>query len=335
LATALAGSLALFFAPAALGGPIPAQEQETGNAAIPYLVVLSNQKVSTRATDLALDKPERPLSLLAAGELIGTDPQPPQTETPADTEEKEDEEIIRATVNPITERISLPITSRTAFGIGPFERTATAVNISLVLPIPLGENYVVLRPSLPFIFAPTITQPQGETFSLGDLRMQAYFVPKPTGGLTWGFGPTLLFPTASTNRLGFGKWGIGPVLAAVWTEGRWTVGGRIENYWSVAGDGGRPDISQFTLQAGVTYLFDQGWYFTSTPTITAFWNPTGTGDQWTVPIGGGFGKVFQLSTLPLSISIQAFWQPIRPVNADGGWTLLISFQSLFPRFQQP
>jgi hypothetical protein len=274
------------------------------------------QKVSTSAADLMLDEFDASASLsvnsersrtvdpppspFTAEELTETNPTPqpqsnpvPEGKEPAETPEQE----IKDAENPITDRISIPIVNRTAFGIGSFERTANATVIQPVLPIPLGENYLVVRPSIPFVYVPTIQQPQapippdqdstqkpqspiqkpqGGTFGLGDVSMQVYFIPKPTGKLTWGIGPTFLFPTASDRTLGFGKWGIGPAVAAVWRGDRLTVGGRIENYWSVAGAGGRPNISQ------------------------------------------------------LSISVQAYWQPIRPGNSDGG-ALAVQFQSLFPR----
>ena len=48
-----------------------------------------------------------------------------------------------------------------------------------------------------------------------------------------------------------------------------------------------------TLQPFVNYNFPDGWYVTSSPIITADWE-TGHGDRWTVPIGGGFGRVFKM-----------------------------------------
>lgn len=78
--------------------------------------------------------------------------------------------------------------------------------------------------------------------------MQTYFVKEQNRRLTWGIGPTFLFPTASDRRLGFEKWGIGPSVAAVWSAERLTVGGRFENYWSFAGDKNRADVSQLTIE---------------------------------------------------------------------------------------
>lgn len=248
----------------------------------------------------------------------------PGEEQPADTIEQD----IKDVENPIVDRISIPIANRTAFGIGPFERKANVTLIQPVLPISLGENYLVVRPSLPLVYAPTIKQPRGGNYGLGDFRMQAYFVPKPTKRLTWGIGPTFLFPTAGDRTLGFSKWGIGPAFVAVWSGERLTVGGRLENYWSVAGDGGRPNVSQLTVQPFATYILGDGWYLVSAPVITAFWNLPG--EKWVLPIGGGIGKVMKLGDRPFNVSVQAYWQPIRPDNSEG-WALVVQFQSLFPR----
>jgi hypothetical protein len=291
-----------------------------------------DQKISTSAADLVLDELDCSPSPLAIAELTATDPTPQPPPNPVPESKQPDdtlEQIVKDVENPITDRISIPIANRIAFGLGPFQRTANATSIQPVLPISLGKNYLVVRPSLPFVYAPTITQPQGGNFGLGDFRMQAYFVSKPTGRLTWGIGPTFLFPTASDRTLGFGKWGIGPAFVAVWRGDRLTVGGRIENYWSVAGEEGRAKVSQLTVQPLLTYTLGEGWYLVSAPVVAAFWNIP-QGEKWLVPIGGGVGKVIKLGDRPLNISVQAYWHAVRPSNSEG-WILVVQLQSLFPR----
>jgi hypothetical protein len=313
---------------------LPSQGEEGDSSLSDQPCLPIPQKVSTSAADLVLDELDHPPSPLVAEELSETDstPQPPpnpasEDKEPADTPEQ----AVKDVENPITDRISIPLVNRTAFGIGPFERVANVTNIQPVLPISLGENYLVVRPSLPFVYVPTLNQRQGGNYGLGDLRMQVYFVPKPTKRLTWGIGPTLLFPTASDRTLGLGKWGIGPAFVSVWRGERLTVGGRIENYWSVAGDGERSDVSQLTVNPFVTYILGDGWYLVSAPVIAAFWNIP-SGEKWLIPIGGGVGKVIKIGDRPLNISIQAYWHAVRPGNSEG-WALVVQFQSLFPRQQ--
>ena len=84
-----------------------------------------------------------------------------------------------------------------------------------------------------------------------------------------------------------------------------------------------------TLQSFVNYNFPGGWYLTSSPIITADWE-TGHGDRWTVPIGGGFGRVFKIGRQPVNAHLAAYYNRVRP--SDGAdWQLRAQVQFLFPK----
>ena len=292
-----------------------------------------HQKFSTSAADLLLDE-FKSLTLPVTVE-VSNQADPPQLQSSPLSEGQESsdklEQIVKDAENPIVDRVRIPIVNRTAFDIGPFERTANVTIIRPLVPISFGENYLLIRTSIPFVYSPTLTQSQGGEYGLGDVRMQTFFVKEQNQRLTWGIGPTFLFPTASERSLGFGKWGIGPSIGAVWAGKRLTVGGRLENYWSIAGDKDRPDVSQLTFQPLFTYILKDGWYLVSSPVIAAFWNIP-QGGKWVVPIGGGLGKVIKFGSYSFNMSVQAYWQPVRPDNSEG-WALALQFQSLFPRAQ--
>ena len=241
------------------------------------------------------------------------------------------DQVVKDVHNPITDRTSVPILNSTAFGIGPFNRTSNATLMQPVLPLSLGRHYMVFRPIVPLIYRPTMTESSGGKYGLGDSTLQIYLVPRPSGPLTWGFGPTFLLPTASDEILGTEKWGVGPALAAVWATERWTAGGRINQYWDFAGDDSRDDVNILTIQPVATYILKRGWYLVSGPAITANFNAPGT-DQWTVPVGGGFGKVFRVGPQHLNISLQAYWHAVHPEPAGEG-SMVVQLQSLFPRIR--
>jgi hypothetical protein len=58
------------------------------------------------------------------------------------------------------------------------------------------------------------------------------------------------------------------------------------------------------------------------PIITANWEAESKGNKWTVPVGGGFGKVFRIGKLRFNGNVGTFTNVVRP---DGGadWTLRI------------
>ena len=54
----------------------------------------------------------------------------------------------------------------------------------------------------------------------------------------------------------------------------------------------------------------QGWYLVSAPIITVDWNAA-PGRQWTVPLGGGFGRVFKVAGQAFNAQVEAFYNVVR------------------------
>jgi hypothetical protein len=265
------------------------------------------------------NNPERPTSSPEKSE-----------EEKAQAEQEALEAIAREAQNPIANLISLPFQNNTNFGAGSLDRTQNILNIQPVIPINLSKDWLlVTRTIVPLIYQPEPPQGGGGTFGLGDINPQFYFVPKTGGRITWGVGPTFVFPTATDSVLGQGKWSIGPAAVIVVTTQRLVYGAVANNVWSFAGDGDRPSVSQLTFQPFINYNLDKGWYLTSSPLITANWYGSG-GNQWTVPLGGGFGRVFAIGKQRVNAQLQAFWNATKP-EGDPDWQLRTQFQLLFPK----
>src|SRR5262249_3419259 len=101
------------------------------------------------------------------------------------------------------------------------------------------------------------------------------------------------------------------------------------NQWSVGGDPLRPRVNQFLAQPFINYNMAHGWFLTTSPIITANWLAA-PGQQWTVPVGGGIGRVFRLRDQPANASISGYYSAIRPDGAPN-WQLRAQFALLFPQ----
>ena len=55
-----------------------------------------------------------------------------------------------------------------------------------------------------------------------------------------------------------------------------------------------------------------------------------SGQKWTIPVGGGLGKVFRIGKRPINASGQVFYNIERPDFAPD-WTLRLQFTLLFPK----
>jgi hypothetical protein len=63
--------------------------------------------------------------------------------------------------------------------------------------------------------------------------------------------------------------------------------------------------------------------------MTADWTRN-SGDQWTLPIGGGVGKVFSIGAQPVNMSLQAYDNVIK-IDGGADWQLRFQVQLLFPK----
>jgi len=110
------------------------------------------------------------------------------------------------------------------------------------------------------------------------------------------------------------------------------LGALVSNVWSFAGDEEADEVNFMTLQPIINYNLKKGWYLTSVPVITANWTAA-SDNRWTVPLGGGFGRIIEWRKQPLDLSMQAFYNVEKPAVV-GDWTLRLQLQFLFPKTRQ-
>jgi len=204
------------------------------------------------------------------------------------------------------------------------------LNIQPVIPINLARNWnLITRTIAPVIYQPDVTSRSGGEFGLGDINLTLFLSPAKSGKLIWGIGPIVSLPTATDKTLGTDKWAAGPSVVLLTMPGPWVLGVLANNIWSFAGDNDRPDVNQLLLQYFINYNFEGGWYLTSAPINTANWEADND-NRWTIPIGGGGGKVFRVGKQPLNFQTQAFYNVEKP-DLGPEWSLRVQLQFLFPK----
>jgi len=237
-------------------------------------------------------------------------------------------DLARASQNPIASLISVPFQNNTNFGVGEFDRTSNILNVQPVIPVPLSDGLTLVnRTIIPIAYQPELAAGLDSAFGLGDINYTGFFVPNTPGNFTWGVGPSIVLPTATDTVLGTGQWSIGPAAVGLVSQGPIVAGALVSQLWSFAGDRDRADISLLTIQPFFNYNFAGGWYATTSPIITANWQADS--DQWTVPLGGGGGRVFNIGSQPVNASLQAYWNAIKPEGA-ADWTVRAQLTLLFP-----
>ena len=241
--------------------------------------------------------------------------------------EIETDELARAVQNPVASLISVPFQNNTNFNFGPREKTQNVLNIQPVWPFELTADWnLITRTIVPVISQPAFTPSQDRENGLGDTVFSAFLSPRDSGQWLWGAGPALLLPTSTDDRLGAGEWGAGPSAVFLTMRGPWVVGSLFSNVWSFTDD---KDVNLFTWQPFVNYNMDGGWYLTSSPIVTANWEAD-SDDTWTVPFGGGIGKVFRIGNQPMNVSAASYYNVEKP-DFGADWQMRLQIQFLFPK----
>lgn len=242
------------------------------------------------------------------------------------------EALAKQAQNPIASLISLPLQNNTNFNLGPLEETQNILNIQPVYPFSLGDNWNLIgRAIVPVISQPAFSPEQGRENGIGNISLTGFLSPNQSGAWTWGVGPTVVVPTNTDERLGSDLWSLGASFVALTMPGNWVIGALVSNVWSIGGSSD-PSENSMLVQPFVNYNIPDsgGWYLSSVPIITANWKADRSGDVWTIPLGGGVGKILKVGQQPLNAQVQAFYNVAKPeFGAD--WQLRLQLQFLFPK----
>ena len=66
----------------------------------------------------------------------------------------------------------------------------------------------------------------------------------------------------------------------------------------------------------MNYNFGKGWALSSAPSITANWDAP-SGQQWTVPVGGGISRTLVFNRQPMTFGFQYYYNVKKPDSAPG------------------
>jgi hypothetical protein len=259
------------------------------------------------------------------------------TQDPPDPKKKQNQaegspDIAKTAQNPIANVISVPFENDFYPQTGIKKEHEYVLQMKPVVPIRLSNDWnLITRTIIPIIQTPELAPGINGKDGLGDIQESLFFSPTKAGpgGIIWGAGPVISAPTATENIYGTKKLSLGPTVVVLKIQGHWLYGALTQNYWSVAGPRTRPDVNQFLTQPFVNYNLPHKWYLVSSPVITANWEVK-PGERWTVPVGGGVGKIVHFGKVPVNISTQFFRNVERP-NGTSPWSARFQMQFLFPQ----
>jgi len=238
-------------------------------------------------------------------------------------------EVAKASQNPISSLISLPLQNNFNYGTGIPERLQYVLNVQPVLPVKITHDLTFIVRAI----APIVQQPIGSNNTetgFGDLTVETFLAPAQPAdqGFMWGIGPAFTVPTASSSSLGGERWLAGLDAVVVMQPDSWVLGMLMVQQWAYAGEHDRAITNPFVLQPLINYNLKGGWSIGTSPIMTADWAQFD--DALFVPIGGGVSRVFTVGSQYMSGTVHAYTNAVRR-HGMSDWTLRVTYSLLFPQ----
>ncbi|WP_297097590.1 hypothetical protein [uncultured Draconibacterium sp.] len=249
-------------------------------------------------------------------------------------QEETESDLAKKIQNPVANLISLPFQYNIDFGANSYDpiqgvyhdRAIHTLNIQPVYPFSFEKFNLITRTIIPIKRLPLDIEDSKS--GLGDISLNLYITSPKPHKVTFAYGLSLLLPTAM-NGLGSGKWSAGPGAVMLVQPNGWTLGALAQNNWSFAGKSNRADVNLFYSQIFISKNLSKGWYLNSAPVITANWEAD-SGNQWTIPLGAGFGRLFTIGQQPVNAQLGWYNYIEKPVNGPEN-ELRFQVVLLFPK----
>lgn len=150
------------------------------------------------------------------------------------------------------------------------------------------------RFDMPIVHSDSISSdnPSGDDeIGSGDVLSQFLLISPHQGNWKYGFGMRLLWPTASQDQMGSGKYQMAPGFGINYYPDRWSDGSflgiRFQEFFDYAGDDNRSDIHQTSIKPGFSYNLQNNWFVSSFPDIRINWEQD---NDWFVPLNLKVGR---------------------------------------------
>ena len=285
------------------------------------------------------------MAALTAAPLWAADA-PVTTGQSADQEKGESlTEINKKLSNPMSEAWSISFQQnnyKLVTVAGHDDRWNSNLNFQPVMPVALTKNWNLITRPVVSLF---VSQPHPEvragsssevdvktTTGFGDTIWMEMLGPsqKLTGNWLLGLGPTFIFPTASTDFTGQGKWQVGPAAIVGYLSQKWLLGVFVQNWTSFAGDSDRPNTNFMNLQPIAAYFLPGGWSVGYSGNILANWKAD-SGNVWTVPLGLQVAKVVKFGPLPVRLQLGGQYMVHHPDVGGQEWNIQLMVVPVIPK----
>ena len=238
-----------------------------------------------------------------------------------------DKSLSAAAADPTEPLIQLTVDNDVAISNRGGKGAAHQFLLQPTIPLPAFSVFPIaqiIRPSIPIVTSPGPNRKSG----LGDISVFDIFLPERFSWGAVGVGPLLVFPSATDDQLGRGKWQVGPAAAFIYEAiPHLQLGVIVQNPISFAGNNNRETINEMTLQPIAQYNLPKGWYVSMGDlNWTLDWK---AGGKPTIPVALQVGRVLPIFGQSMNLAVEPFYVAVHD-GPSARWGIRIGISLLLP-----
>ena len=170
--------------------------------------------------------------------------------------------------------------------------------------------------------------PPRRASGFGDVLSGFFFSRESDSKTHFGIGPVFTFPSATDSLLGSEQYTVGPGAHYSTERGRLTAGFFLWQSWKFAGSDSQKRVNQLFGKPFFLYELSERWNLVYIPLgLSHSWEAK-SGEDWTVPLGGGLRRLFYLGDQKMGFQTQIFSYVARK-PADPEWEVRMTIEFLF------
>ena len=183
------------------------------------------------------------------------------------------------------------------------DRHTATTTLRFDKPFVLDSKWVLAtRFDLPLMATDVVSgdNPNGDDeFGMSDFLAQCIMIaPQAGGNWTWAYGVQTIWPTASQDEMGTGRFQLAPLVGVrvgldSLSKGSFTAL-LLRNHIDVGGSGSRADVNYLVVQPMLTINLPQFYFLTFAPEMRVNWE---NDNRWFVPFDITVGKMLNKSTV--------------------------------------
>lgn len=236
-----------------------------------------------------------------------------------------DADLAQKLSNPVSSMTTVPLQWNYDCCYGTDDGARLTLNIQPVIPFKLKDDLnLIVRTILPVIYQQSPAPGVGSSSGVSDITQSFFFVPRTSGGVTFGVGPVFLYPTGG-EELGTEKWAAGPTALILKQDKGWTYGALVNHLWSFAGEDERDEVNQTFLQPFISYNTKAATTYSLNAESSYNW----TTQTWSVPINASVSQLYTFGKQRVSVAAGAKFYLTDEVGAPD-WGLRVTATFLFP-----